>query len=460
MSLTFTGTGGLFTRLGRFGKVAYDMRTYQGTTLPANITSLMAQFDGLRVPVADIPAADVASRKSLSAIMSTLQTDAAATVVAMVKADKPAAASSLYTSLKEVIAQMVTAGDSVKAATVAATAAAVSGNTGTGVLVVSTKRGDGKVQENIIPEVAYVTCTADSQTGGATEGRETFQYVGEVVQSDVWAEDYPIGSGATTTLTAVDASQDAGDNLLTNSDFESFTSNLPDGWYAHAGVAGTDFKKSTTVYLGDAGIASLELVGGGTAPSLSQRFNNSGGTTATLLPSQSYAVQFWSKYDVDPAAGVITVELVGGASEASLSVLNDDAGTANSFTLTPHTQLTTTFASVTGVFRTPKNLPAVVRLRFRVSTGISSGTSVFIDRLAITPLVALYPGGPGAAVFSGATHFITNDAFTITTTNNYGGASNLGSFQILFERLFDMSGLGLLLPSASSPTIADSLVSS
>jgi hypothetical protein len=79
-----------------------------------------------------------------------------------------------------------------------------------------------------------------------------------------------------------------------------------------------------------------------------------------------------------------------------------------------------------------------------------------------------------AAIFSGQTTapFIANtsasappgtpgngDGFILTATNNYGGASNLSTWQQLFERLFGMRALGLVLPSSGGPTIADSLIS-
>jgi hypothetical protein len=107
----------------------------------------------------------------------------------------------------------------------------------------------------------------------------------------------------------------------------------------------------------------------------------------------------------------------------------------------------------------PRVLPATVRLRVRVSTAISSGTNIFIDRLAMGTISALYTGGPGAAIFSGNVPFIQGDGWNVTTTNDRGGSSNMGTFQALFDRLFNMRALGLLLPSSGLPTIADTLIS-
>lgn len=457
MAITLTGTGGLFTRLGKIGKVADRMRVYQGTTLPTNISELMAQYDTLRAAVDGVPTADTDSRKAVSQIMATLSTAAQNTVIQMVRADKPTAAGSIGEALAELIAQMRTAVASVKTNTVTATSAAFTtpvANSGNGVMVVSAKRGDGLNEEDIIPETAYVVCTADSQAGGATLGQETFTYTGEVAQEDVWAEDYPVGTGGSQTLTAIDASLDNSGNLLTNSDFEDFTANQPAKWATLVGVAGTDYRKSTSQFFD--GSASLEYIGGATLTSLTQTFNDAGGTLGTLSPSTAYLINWWGKVDVVPAAGVLTIDLVDGSNV----VINDDQGVANSQTYTL-SGFTTSFVSKTAAFRLPRSLPSVVKLRVRISTALSGGSSLFIDRLGFTPGVALYPGGPRAAIFSGQTtaKFVAGDGFTLTTTNDYGGASNLSTFQQLFERLFGMRDLGLLLPSNGSPTIADSLIS-
>ena len=176
-----------------------------------------------------------------------------------------------------------------------------------------------------------------------------------------------------------------------------------------------------------------------------------------LEPLSQYAVNLWMLADVVPAAGVITVDLVDGIGG---TVINDAQGTANSFTI-DCTALSTSFVAKNGVFRTPRALPTLTYVRVRISTGVSSGTSIFFDHMALVEMQELYVGGPSLAVFSGKTPFhagseqVLPDGWTIAVSNNYAG-----EFQQWFERNFDMTAKGLLLPSnsAGSETQADTLI--
>jgi hypothetical protein len=460
MSLSFANAAGnLFNRLGRYGKLAHVSRTFQ-TDLKTYFDALMAQYDSsvaspLQLPASGLAAQRDATREAASAFMSSLSSNAGLTVTEMIKADKPTSAWSLQESLEEVRRQMIAAPATIKLCTVTGSSAAGPTNSGDGVMVVSVKRGDGLSQELLYPEAAYVRCFFDSQTSGATSGQETFAYLGPVSAQSVWSPDYPINSGLTTFLSAIDATVDgtagtASGNILVNGAFENFTANLPDNWTAVTGVAGTDFQKSTaTVY---SGAASLQYIGGATLTNLAQTLTTLSGT---LLPSTSYAVNFWTKVSAVPAAGVLTVELVDGNN----AVINDDQGVANSFTVAL-TGLTTSFAAKNGVFRMPKLVPSTVKIRLRLSTALSVGSNLFIDRMSMGSGTQAYPGGPGLWVFSGNTKFVVNDFFTLTTTNDYGGATNLSTFQWLLDRLLGTRQLGILFPSNGAPSISDTLITS
>lgn len=458
MAITLTGTGGLFTRLGKLGKIMFKVNGDQ-SDLATVFGEIAAQYASTLLDVGGrIANSQTGLIRSQSGIVGQVRQEAVNTVIAMVEADAPAAARSLADALNEVRRQMIAGGATVKTSTVSVAFAAVGSPTGSGVRVSSTKRGDGLVQENMFAEVGRLVCTADSYSGGATAGREPFRYVGESnLGASIFDYDWPNGSEAATTLRAVSADEDASQagNLLTNGDMETWSGGTPtingNNWVT-TGTAGTDFaQNASSPFRGSFDFKFLAGTGANTA--LAQTFNSAAGTTTQLKPLTSYAFNVWMKRDGVVTAGVITVDLVDGSD----TVINDAQGVPNSFTQTC-SALTTSYAGVNGVFRLPAVLPSTVKLRIRMSTALT-GANVLMDDVCLTPLTAAYVGGPGLAVFSGVTPFVLNDTWTVTGTNNRGGASFLATFQALFDRFFNARQLNFLLPSDAAPTIADSLIS-
>lgn len=470
----------------------------------------------------------------------------------MVKDDNPQADTSLTTALKELIRQMSATADDVDASTVGASVAAGAGNNGNGVVVYSTKRGDGLVNENILAEDIVLECSNDS-----TEGAESFNCRGETAASSTLGHDWPLGSGTNRSVTAVDAASTAA-NILVNGGFEDYTpdlANAPDDWEAPVATVGTTIKITspevqTIVVSGTpttgtyvikytnpsskiqetsrlaynatgaqvqaalrllAGLESVTVVTTGTTPNYTHtiyfygtdngnltqltsteetdsgvythatttngsthvfkgarafEFDGDGSQLAVIQQKISgragvealaqLAFNLFAKTDSIPAAGTITVSLWDGS-----AIINDAAGTANSFTI-DCTALTTSYVSKTGVFRLPRVLPPIVYLRIAQTVAISNTSSVYLDHAALARMDSLYAGGPEVKVFSGSTRFrkgadqVTPDKFTLTLTNNRAGL-----IQEWFQRVFDLASKGLLLPSDTGNTesVSDALVS-
>lgn len=456
MAITLSGSGGLFTRLGKIGKVLRAVNTYQDSSLATPGAEIIAQYDAERDLQATVQPALTAGQNSAAGIASQLQSLARSTLGRMVYNDTGQSQTDYKACLEELIAQMVSSGDDVEACTVTASAAADAGNTGNGVLVVTTTRYDGREQENLFQETASVVCVSDSQTGGATAGRESFRFTGDEAISSAFSWEWPGGSGASNSLLCVDATQDnASGNLLTNSDFEDFTANVPDNWAVLSGTAGTDFQKSTASFYD--GLASLQFIGGtGATPSLAQVFDDSTtGTGGNVLPLAVYVWNLFVRCDVLPAAGTLTIDLVDGTN----TTIQDDQG-VNQTTSITLSGVTTSYVAHGGSFRLPKAAPSTVKLRVRLSVALSAGSNCFVDHLALATGTLLYPGGPYASMFSGATAFIAGDHFTLTTTNDRASATYNSTFQTLFDRLFGMRQYDLLLPSSGAPSIADTLITS
>src|SRR5690606_30018032 len=312
-------------------------------------------------------------------------------------------------------------------------------NNGDGVCRASVVGPDGVQMDYVFAESIRVTCTADSQQG-STEGQETFAAVGDGAVSDPLAYNWPGGSGARATLTAVDSSVDAGANLLTNGDLEDWTGNVPDNWSSTLGTTpGTDLVKNTSVLY--AGSASLEFTeNSGSTPGITQTFGLAAGTVGRLQPGTVYALNFWACRSAGLSGdGVIQVDLLDDTG----TVIADDAGTDNTITVTA-ASLGESFSPCGGFFRTPSVMPDSYKIRVWMSEAMDdAGASVYLTRFALTPATQLYAGGPYAAVFSGKDKFIVGDRFTLAVSNDYGS-----DWQLMAERLFGMRELGLQLPSS------------
>lgn len=448
----------LFDRLGANGHLGYVLAGNQAA-LPAVLTTLIALYEN--TSDVDLAGSTITNQNQIITPVSqppaNISSLAVATLIRMVNASVPSITTQ-NAAMAELIRQMIANGESVAACTVAATMAALSTNVGNGTVVLSTKRGDGLVQENMFAEVLRLACTQDSYTGSATAGAEQFQLTGQPNTVPLWNYNYPQGSAAATPMNAVDASvsQSATANLLNNSDFANWSGALStdslDNWVLDVGAWGTDAQQSTTSY--DTSNSVQFLPGTGTNTALYQEFNDgTTGTSSTLSSYNSYPVNFWMRSLAGvPGAGVLTVELVDDTN----TVINDGQGVANSFTQNM-TALTTSWVPVNGTFRIPEVPPSVMRIQLRMSTALTT-QSVLVSRMAMAPFTSAYRGGFGVTVFSGGTPFTAGDAFNITTTNNRAGASYLGTFQALFDRLFGMRNNGFLLPSSGTPTQADTKI--
>lgn len=445
----------LFDRLGKIGKIAYQLAGDQ-SAIPALVTALIGEYDGtadddligaIQTAQATIPGPVVAPATTVAGLATT-------TVVRMVNASVPSISSINY-ALTELIRQMGAATESVAQCTVTASAAALTTNVGDGVVVLTTKRGDGLIQQNLMAEVARLQVSNDSYTGSATRGQESLVDAGGIQTASLWDYNWPTGSGQTSSGNAVSPLVDAtpNNNLLTNSDFETWSDDVaPElaNWVLDVGAWGTDAKQSSTAY---SGTYSVEFVAGATNTVLYQEFGTSDGTAASLSAVSSYAVNFYlRKVSGTISAGVLTVELVDDTG----TVVNDEQGTANSFTVTL-SSLATSWSNHNGVFRVPGEPPSVLRLQYRISTDLA-GANFLLDYAASAAPIAAYPGGYGWRVFSGATPFVTGDGWDVTAANNRAGQSYGATFQTLFDRFFDMKQLGLLLPYSGSPSQPDTKI--
>jgi hypothetical protein len=471
MAVILTGTGGIWKRLGHAFGAAADVVALKGGAATARVlsgASMQTRGTTFEADAAEAPSLSQVTKNSWDVIeswqatqsgfLNQLKALASAILVKQVQLDANLPDGSANAALTELARQMTATADSINASTVAAGAqTAVGTPTGNPVVVLSLKGGRGYIGQTQFAEVLRFAVTADAQTGGATARQEALSVKGQAAVTDVFSHLWPGGSGASKSLTLVDAQLDnAGGNLLTNGDFETFTTaNNPDNWTITVGVAGTNVfaSGSTDAYTQS---NALKIVGdvGGTLTALTQYLNHAtstiagaGGTPGKVAPLTQYLYHAKIKGGDALAAGVLEFALVDGAG----TVINDAQGVAN---LTTHAlnAVTTSYVSVSGAFRLPAVLPSAVKLRVRTSTALASTKILYIDDLALAPAAALYDGGPQAAAFAGATPVILGDSWTLAVTNTMGALASW------MERFFGLRAAKIVIPYSGSPTVADGLV--
>lgn len=468
--ITWTGNGGAFTILGSLFCLQGATNGFRGDddptpaslwgaggphirTIDTQIAAIVdahtpeqeKYYDGIQ----QLRNAAVSAQQQL---LVGLQAQAAAELIAIVNADNPQPDLTLTTALNEFIRQMYADSETVMRCVVGATVTATAGNIGSPTILCSTTGRFGRPQEYAIEENLVATVTGDAAGNGAggTAGQEPIQIVAPIAGQHKLAENWPQGSGSSTTVNIINPNVSAGANLLTNSNFENYSGTTPDNWVITVGNS-SDVKKSTSPTFGDQSAFAIQFVGdGATLFAIVQEFNSGAGTTAALRPATVYGVNFWLNQDVVPAAGVLALELI----DSTGAILNDDEGNPMSASRSLPALAALTWINCGGFFRTPTNLPTTgVKLRIRASTAISAGTKVNVDFGAMGIATQLYPSGPYVIAFRGEADPIFGDNWTIAITNG-----REGQFQTWFERNFDMTTLGLILPSDAAPTIPENLI--
>jgi hypothetical protein len=143
--------------------------------------------------------------------------------------------------------------------------------------------------------------------------------------------------------------------------------------------------------------------------------------------------------------------------DGSNAVVSDPQGSPLRLTV-DLTAESSSYAAHQAVWVTPRALPVTAKLRVRVGTAIEAGKTAYADHLCLCLMTEAYPGGPAAAVVSGATPFALGDGWTVAAANDRAGQPYGLTWQGLFDRLFGMRALGLQLPSGPGPSVPDTLI--
>lgn len=448
MALTYTGTDGLFTHLGKLVK-HYNLLKTDATNLSTDRDEILdafqasdkdASIDGL-ISVYERWKAEYAARRGeLGAFALTRLQDKDSVL------DEIGAAT---TDQDEILRKLLEAMDAdsatVNESSVAIGSVTVDTDNAGGGKILTTDVLDGVTSPGSVNDVPF---PAQFKYNGLTTelaSSETFTFrvvadsfhddVAEGSEEIVWEGKLPDeqhgvgedGSGAIATIQPVHASTA---DHLTNADFETFTSDIPDDWDLVSGAAGTNVMASGSTHA-DHGSDALLFQGDATASSIEIKQNIA---SAEVVGRKRYCLAVKLKRD-SATTGTLTIQFEGagytpGTSEKiSVAV----SGLSTSY------QLHHFFVT----------MPALIPSDFRIVIRWDGGTpgaaeKVYVDDLALGPVY--YGGGIGVVAVRDSNPFVREDRYEVTVTNTES------VFQAFFRRVF-----GVQLPSSSTPSIADSL---
>lgn len=459
MALTYDGTNGLFTRLGKLFGLAEAVRTHQ-LDIKTRIAAIQAEYSSADSYMVGPLVGAMESRILASGIiLNEIKSAAESTLIEMAYVDAGISTRSVMPSktvtdaLLYLIREMQLDSETVQATTVSKAAVSVgTGNTGNGTLLFTElpplSLGSGVTQlPNIRTERIEIRCVSDAQSKDIAAGSELFSVRGQAAFPNL---DYrfPAGSGVDFVMPCLNPALDTGARyaqLARNGSFANYTTaNIPDYWIVSTGTAGTHFgQETTTTYRG--GSAFKFIGNGATLAKIRQQLASDSGSPYTVASDRLYVLAIAARVNAGAAAGVVRVSL------------QDGSGTVVSgASITISYSIGTSFAWQYAFFRAPLSLPSAVYLAIEQTTAINAGGEMYLDECVLAEVRQVAPGGQGIVVLPGATDWVVNDHLRLVSTNNAEG-----EFNTEFDRLFSMYEKGLLLPAAASPseTIADSLIS-
>lgn len=457
MALTYDGTDGLFTRLGALIYMMDAVRTHQ-TNLKTLFANIQGEYSSADRYMIDQLSGNLESRIAEAGnILSDVRAAAEKTLVEMTFAEAKTSTTNamrsknLTDALIWLIRQMDADSETIDGTTITKGSLAVgASNNGNGVFlylfdapnILLSSTADWP---NIRTELLEARCVQDGQDGSISRGSEVFEIRGQPGYEGL---DYrfPAGSGTLLRIASTSASMDAGprgQNILTNSDLEDQTSNLPDQFTVSSGAAGTEFLTETsTVYRGS---KALKLAVTGATFKIRQRLGISTGSLGRLTPDRPYMMAFAAKIDAG-STGTIRISVQDAAGNIIDSGNFELSRTCAS--------LTTSYQIVRTTLRSPRVIPSEIYLVVETTVAVAVAAA-YIDEIVLAEMVPIAAGGPAVGIIAGSTDWNADDNARYEFTNNGEGAISTA-----FDRLFDMYGKGLSLPAnySGTETIADTLI--
>ena len=299
---------------------------------------------------------------------------------------------------------------------------------------------------------------SDATTPTTPDGQEIFRLEGmrPVGKLD---EDWPDGSGTKGSIGVASPNKNAGStpgkNICHNSSFNACTSNIPDQWTLVAGTAGTHVYSSGAAGFGPLSTASsLRLVGdGSTNPNIKQTLRVNSGSLGEINPDTPYSISVAVKY----ATARPTSNLIFSVRDSGGTILNDTVINRKLDLTIASGDIGTSYAIFSIVGISPIAIAKGTFIDIRFSGNQANTSQVFVSDLVIAEMKQMQFGGLYYQIIGGATRYAIGDKFSLAVMNNR--ANRDGEFALEFDRFFNLGdAYNLALPSNTSPTIADTLI--
>jgi hypothetical protein len=458
MALTYDGTDGIFTRLGKLLGLAEAVRAHQ-SDVQSRIADIQSEYSAAdSYMVGQLVGAMELRVQAAGAIVADIQAAAQTTLVEMCYADAalntrtPMPTKSVADALNYLMREMAADSETVAATTISKSATTAGGsNTGNGRLLYTElpplSLNIGVTQfPNIRTERLEIRCIQDATGRELAAGSERFEIRGQIAFGNL---DYrfPAGSAARFVMPCLNPALDTGaryENLLRNSAFTNYTTaNIPDYFTVSAGTAGTHFaQETTTTYRG--GSAFRMIGNGATLAKIRQQLADDAGTPHSIVSDRLYLLAIAARTSAAPSAGNVRVSLQDGSGTIVTGAQIDIAYTVG-----------TSYAWQYVFFRAPLALPSSIYAVVEQTTALNAGATMFLDELVLAEVRQFEAGSQGIVILPGSTDWVVNDSITLKATNNAEGKWNTD-----MDRMFTMYERGLALPATTgAETILDTLIS-
>lgn len=455
----------LFNRLGKIFQFAKEVRAFQTTTMDTNFADVMGEYsDDTRDLVSSLTSRIDQRKRDAGRVTHDLFDDAKKTLLRMFDDDTTLERYGVPQAIDALIRRLDSASQTIdRPASGYVTlpagnkGTAAAGNSGNGILLLSDLAPLRFMDAleildfpSIKTETVRLRCLRDRNTRGIQSGAELFSAYGHRA-TDHLDPEWPKGSNTKGVLNSTRPEARGGSSpgvtAVTNGDFEQWTSNTPKNWTVVTGSPGTHFASNASAHRGS---YAIRFVGdGSTAPNLTQQTNSVLGTRGRIQPDRPYAIVFAAKYATLAPGATFTVSV----RDSGGTILSNGVVARQMSCNALSSDLTTSYQLFSQVVFSPVQVPTDAVIDIRFTSAPANTSEVFIDSIIVAEMKRFRPGGLAYLLAPGSTDFAVADEFTASIVNNC--TTGDGEIALEMDRFFDMEELGMVLPSSTSPTLAD-----